>query len=116
MNKKSVLWGLSERRLIRQYWFIRVLVVVMVILVAYDSVVHRTPLYYIGFFYMGLVLGRGFLFTEKVRHNPEAGQFELINSGWNIALILILLAIRYFFGKTVLEHLHVVYATDALYL
>ncbi len=116
MSKKSYLKEKSHKKLIREYWGVRGLVIVMVLILIYDAFIHDTPLYYIGFYYAGLVIGRGFWFTQKVEHDLETDQFNLVSTRWHIVLLLVLLSVRFVVGKIVLEQFHVVWATDALYL
>jgi hypothetical protein len=85
-------------------------------IVLYDSFIHDTPLRYVLFFIAGWYLGKLFTKLTHVEHNKETNTFQL-KSGWlNLVITFILLSLRFFAGKYLLESFHVIWATDALYL
>ena len=115
-SKKQYLKNQANKQILRLNLFIKVLIGIMSLIVIYDSFVHQTPLYYIIFFFLGLLVGRIFFITQKLESRSTASEFGLISSRWNILFILILIILRFFVGKWLLEEIHVVWPADALYL
>ena len=89
---------------------------IMTAIVLYDSVIHKTPLYYIIFYFIGLVTGRIYKRVMVVKHEEANKQFVLTTSKWDIVLTIGLVLLRFVYGLTLLEAIHIVWTTDALYL
>ncbi len=85
-------------------------------IVAYDSIVFNTPLYYILFFMAGNLLGQLFKKTVSVAFDAERDTFTIRTSLVYFALTLILTVLRFTLGKSLLDLLDVVYVSDAIYL
>ncbi|MDX1314452.1 MAG: hypothetical protein R3356_03030 [Eudoraea sp.] len=105
-----------DRRLRWMNMTLLIIIAIKLAIVLYDAFVFKTPLYYIGFFIGGYMLGGIFRRTAIVQFNVESDSFELTTSIVYSILSLSLLILRYAFGKNLLEELHVVYASDAIYL
>ncbi len=85
-------------------------------IVAYDSIVFNTPLYYILFFMAGNLLGQLFKKTVSVAFDAERDTFTIRTSLVYFALTLMLTVLRFTLGKSLLDLLDVVYVSDAIYL
>ena len=88
----------------------------MTSVVLYDSVVHNTPLYYIGFYFLGLISGRIYRRLLVIEHEAPKQEITLKVSRWDIVLIVLLFLVRFFFGSKMLAFVHIVWVSDALYL
>ena len=95
---------------------LRSLVVYMSAVVIYDSFKHATPLYYILFYFSGLVIGRIYHRLLHIKHTKPNEEIILKGGKWDIAISLILVLFRHTIGIEVLEFEHFVWAADALYL
>jgi hypothetical protein len=105
----------DKKMLFRNYLF-RALVAFMVIVVLYDSFIHNTPLYYVCYYFLGLFIGKIFSIADRVKHSGEDQTFTVASSPYSIITTLLLLSIRFVWGRQLLEFAHVVWTTDALYL
>ncbi|MFK5856050.1 MAG: hypothetical protein QM503_07965 [Bacteroidota bacterium] len=92
------------------------LIVFMFAVVIHDSFVHELPFYYILFLIGGLVIGRFVAATQKFSVNEDAEILTIEGSPLAIIITLILLVIRFFAGKLILEEFNIVWVADALYL
>jgi hypothetical protein len=54
--------------------------------------------------------------TQSVKRTSEAAIYKLITSPFGVILTLILIVVRLFVGKVILETVNVIWVTDALYL
>ena len=115
-SKKSYLKQNVERRMSRMDRMLKLIIFIMAVIVLFDSFNHGTPLYYIGFYFGGLLLGRVIVLTMRVEHDPLAKEFILKVNKWDILITLTLLLLRFVFGLKILEHSEVFWASDALYL
>ena len=92
------------------------LILFMFAVVIHDSFVHELPFYYILFLIGGLVIGRFVASTQKFSVNEDVEILTIERNPLAIAITLILLAIRFFAGKLILEEFNIVWVADALYL
>ncbi|MGB5315775.1 MAG: hypothetical protein WBN56_07215 [Robiginitalea sp.] len=69
-----------DSRIKRLTWMLRILILVLPGFVVYDSIVLKTPLYYIAFLVGGRFAGTIYRKIYRVGHDSESDQFEL-NSG-----------------------------------
>ena len=115
-SRKQFLKQNADKKLLRLNRVLQILILCMTAIVLYDSVRHGTPLYYIGFYFAGLIFGRIFSLVLRVEKKEDSGQITLLSSRWNILITLLLLLLRFVFGKSLLESIHVLWAADALYL
>lgn len=88
----------------------------MGIIVLYDSFIHQTPLYYVLFYFLGLVVGRIFSNVMAVERDEETNELVLKTSKWDLILTILLLFLRFMYGIAFMKSMHVVWASDALYL
>ena len=88
----------------------------MIAIVLYDSYVFRTPLYYVIFAWVGVIVGKLFFFSYKVQVNKENLKLRLTTNRVSIVLLLLLIVVRFIIGRRVLESFHVIEISDALYL
>ena len=101
--------------LLRNYIF-RALVAFMAMIVLYDSFIHNTPLYYVCYYLLGLFVGKIISIADRVKHSDEDETFTVASSPFSIVITLILLSIRFVWGRQILDVAHVAWTTDALYL
>ena len=87
-SKKQFLKQNADKKLLRLNHILRILIVGMSAIVLYDSVQHGTPLYYIGFYFAGLIFGRVFSLVLKVEQREESGKITLSSSRWNVVITL----------------------------
>ena len=114
--KKTFIKSKLDKKLKWLDLMLRSLILVMAAIVLYDSFIHLTPLYYYLFFVAGLYFGKIFTKLSHVEHNTETNTLHL-RTGWmNLIVTLLLIGIRFFAGKNLLESFHVIWAADALYL
>jgi len=88
----------------------------MFVVVIHDSFVHELPFYYILFLIGGMVIGRFVAATQKFSVNEDVGIMTIEGNPVAIIVTLILLVIRFFAGKLILEEFNIVWVADALYL
>ena len=115
-SKKRYIKDKANSQIVRLSLMIKVLIGIMGLIVVYDSIVHQTPLYYIAYFFVGLLVGKIFSFTQKVDGYVDIGEFSLISTKWNVLLILVLIMLRFVLGSWILDKMHVAWPADALYL
>jgi hypothetical protein len=82
--------------------------------VIHDSFVHATPLYYVLFMFAGMFAGKVYDYTYSIESVSD--KIKIRSNRWNIILTVILILLRFFFGKFLLESIHVVWVYDAIYL
>ena len=92
------------------------LILFMFGVVIHDSFVHELPFYYILFLIGGMVIGRLVAATQKFSINEAAETLTVEGNPLAIVITLILLVIRFFAGKLILEEFNIVWTVDALYL
>jgi uncharacterized membrane protein AbrB (regulator of aidB expression) len=85
-------------------------------IVIHDSFVHALPFYYVLFFLGGIVIGRFVASSDKLVVKENVKQLTLEFNPIGIVVTLLLLVIRFFAGKLILEEFRVIWAADALYL
>lgn len=88
----------------------------LALVVLYDSIEHGTPLYYIVFFWIGLFIGRVYVRLMRVELKSPSDEITLISNRWNLVFTIFLLLFRFFVARQFLEVANVVYASDAVYL
>ena len=115
-SKRNYIKGRANSKITRLNLTVKVLIIIMSLIVLYDSVIHNTPLYYIVFFFLGRIVGQVFSVTQKVEGRNDSGEISLTSGRWNILLMLVLILLRLAAGRWILEEMHVVWPTDALYL
>ena len=114
--KRKYIKNNSTARVRHLDYFLRGIVIFMSIIVLIDAFLHSTPLYYILFYFVGLVLGRIYRRILKVEHTSANDPISLKPNKWDIIVSVILLVIRFAVGTRTFEFMHVVWASDALYL
>ena len=92
------------------------LILFMFGVVIHDSFVHELPFYYILFFIGGLGIGRLVAATQKFSVKKDEGILTIEGNPVAIFVTVILLSVRFFIGKLVLEEFNIIWSTDALYL
>ena len=85
-------------------------------IVLYDSFIHALPFYYILFFFGGILIGRFVAITQQIEKKDSNKKLTIKVRPIGILLTVLLLIIRLFAGKLILDEFHVIWATDALYL
>ena len=92
------------------------LIVFMFGIVIHDSFVHNLPFYYILFILGGLIIGHFISKTAKVTFKEGA---KVITVGSNLAgiiITLVLIVVRFFAGKLILDEFSIIWTADAIYL
>ena len=115
-KKSSYLREKADKKLRWRNRIFLTLIAVMFMVVLYDSFTHNTPFYYICFLFLGLMIGLLISITDRVKHNVTDGAFTVESGPISIIFTLLLLALRFLWGRQLLETAHVVWTTDALYL
>ena len=115
-NKKDYILQNADRKIKRLVYLVQASLFYMTTVVLYDSVVHNTPLYYIGFYFLGLISGRIYRRFLVIEHEAPKQEITLKVSRWDIVLIVLLFLIRFLFGSKMLAFVHIVWISDALYL
>jgi hypothetical protein len=117
MGKKHVfLKQKADKKMLLRNYIFRALVAFMVIVVLYDSFIHNTPLYYVCYYFLGLFVGKIISIADRVKHSVEDQTFTVASSPFSIIITLLLLSIRFVWGRQLLDFAHVAFTTDALYL
>lgn len=88
----------------------------MISIVMHDSFVHRLPFYYIFYGIGGIVIGWIVSLKYEISLDKEEKVFHIKLNNTGIFVLILLLVIRFFAGKLILQELYVVWATDAVYL
>ena len=114
--KKNVITHLADKRIKRLNIVIQLSIVIMVLIVVYDSYVFETPLYYMFFFLFGAICGRLFFFFYTVNVDENNLKLSLASSKGSIVLLLLLVLLRFYVGVRILDSFNVIQVTDALYL
>ena len=114
-SKKSYIKSKASRKLIITRFTLRALILALGVTVIYDSFVHNTPLYYILFLILGRFSGNAYKLLFSIEETEDE-KFQVRSNSWNIVVTLILFAFRHLVGKAILESIHVIWATDAIYL
>lgn len=92
------------------------LVLLMFGIVIHDSFIHNLPFYYILYTLVGSVVGHLVGLTQKVILSEDKKTLSLKVKPIGMILTILLLIVRYFTGKIILEEFNVIWATDAVYL
>ena len=106
----------TDSRLKRTDLIIHISVIFMLALVLFDSFIVGVPFHYILFYFFGLLLGKVFRFSHKVSINTETGMIKLTTNLLSLILLIFIIILRFFLGKTILESVNVAMVSDALYL
>jgi hypothetical protein len=114
-SKKSYIKSKASRKLVITRFTLRALILALGVTVIYDSFVHNTPLYYILFLILGRFSGNAYKLLFSIEETEDE-KFQVRSNSWNIVVTLILFAFRFLVGKAILESIHVIWATDAIYL
>jgi hypothetical protein len=115
-TKRKFITHLADSRIKRSDLIIRITMLVMIVIVLYDSYVFITPLYYIIFAWVGAIVGKLFFFSHKVQVNKENLELTLSKNRGSIVLLFLLIFVRFIIGRRLLESFHVIEISDALYL
>ena len=115
-TKKKYIKDRSNRKIRRLNHFLLAAMYLMAFIVLYDSYIHRTPLFYVVFYFAGLVVGRIFRYVMVVERVEETNELVLKTNRWDLVLTILLILFRFVYGIAFLESMHVVWASDALYL
>ena len=115
-NKKKYLKNKAGKELVLRQIIFQIMIILMFLVVIYDSFRNSVPFYYICFLLLGLLVGRILSIADKVKHGEEDGKFTIESSLLSLIILMVLLSIRFFFGRHLLSLANVVWITDALYL
>ncbi len=114
--KRTFITHLADKRIRRSNLIIRLTILLMALIVLYDSYLFRTPLYYVLFALVGAIAGKLFFFLYKVQVNEENLELTLTTNRGSIVLLFLLIFARFVIGRHVLAYFHVIQISDALYL
>jgi Ca2+/Na+ antiporter len=115
-KKKAFIKKRLDHNLKRSDLVLRLMIGFMAVVVLYDSFIHLVPLYYMLFCVAGLYIGKLFKFSHKVHYNEQQGKLTLIKNRWSMVLLLVLLLIRFYLGRILLESIHILWVTDGILL
>jgi hypothetical protein len=115
-KKDTYLKQRTDKKLIVRHHVLQALIVFMFVIVLHDSFRHQTPFYYICFLLLGLLIGRIFSITDRVKHGGKSATFMIAPNAFSLVITLLLLSIRFVWGRPILEFADVMWTTDALYL
>lgn len=115
-TKRKVIKQLADKRLKRTNLIIRFSISILGFLVLYDSFVYNTPLYYMLFCFLGILVGRLYFISHKVSVNRDNFTLSLSYNYWSILLFFVLVISRLIFGRRLLQYFHVDMVADGLYL
>lgn len=115
-TKRKYIKRQSNRKIRRLNHFLQAMMYLMAAIVLYDSFIHRTPLFYIVFYFAGLMVGKIFRYVMVVKRVKETNELVLTTSRWDLVFTILLLLFRFVYGAAFLESIHIVWASDALYL
>ena len=115
-NKKIYLKQKADKKLLLRRYVFQALVAFMFIIVLYDSFIHNIPLYYVCYYLFGLFVGKILSIADHVKHIGEDETFTINSSPFSIIITLLLLLVRFVWGRHFLDIAQVAWTTDALYL
>lgn len=92
------------------------LIIFMFVIVIHDSYVHDLPFYYILYIIGGLIVGRFVSITQKVMISEDKNTLTLKVKPIGMVITILLLVLRFFAGRIILEEYNVVWAMDGVYL
>ena len=96
--RKDYISKYADKRLKRSNLIIRTAILIMKLVVLYDSIVFNIPLYYILFLAAGMLFGRIFFFSHRIEFDKNEVQLKLRTNNWSILFLLLLLAGRFIIG------------------
>jgi hypothetical protein len=114
--RKDYISKYVDKRLKRSNLIIRAAILIMMLVVLYDSIVFNIPLYYILFLAAGMLIGRIFFISHRIEFDENEVQLKLRTNNWSILFLLLLLAGRFIIGPYILKAFHFVWVSDALLL
>ena len=114
--KKDYISKYADKRLKRSNLIIRTAILIMLLVVLYDSFVFSIPLYYMLFMAAGMFTGQIFFFSHRIEFDKNEVQLKLRTNYLSTFFLLLLLLARFIIGPYVLKALHFVWASDALLL
>ena len=106
----------ADKKLRLRHYIFHGLILLMFLIVLYDSFIHKTPFYYICFLLFGLFIGRIVSIADRVKNSGEKGNFTIESSPYGLIITLLLLSVRFVWGRHLLDFANVLWTTDALYL
>ena len=98
-TKKTYIKSRAETKLKRKRYLLNGLMVLLALVVLYDSIAHGTPLYYIGFFWIGLFIGRVYVRLMRIEHKSPSDEITLTSNRWNLVFTFLLLLFRFFVAR-----------------
>ncbi len=106
----------TDRKIRIKRWINIGLILLMIGIVLHDSFVHDLPFYYILFAIGGLIVGRFVSMSQQVS-DKEGGDLLTVEANpLAIIITFLLLGLRFFAGRIILEQFNVVWIADAIYL
>ena len=115
-TKDKYLKQRADKKLIVRHHVLQALIAFMFVIVLHDSFRHQTPFYYIFFLLLGLLIGRILSITDRVKHSSKSDTFMIAPNALSLVITLLLLSIRFVWGRSLLGFADVMWTTDALYL
>jgi H+/Cl- antiporter ClcA len=115
-EKRKLLKANIDSRIKLTSWLLRIMILVLIGLVAYDAWVYKTPLYYMVFALLGALVGSLYSRIYSVKRNTEKGKFTLRSNYLSIVMTLFLIIFKVFLEKDVVQTLGIIRLDDAVYL
>lgn len=116
LAKKDYLTKRVAKKILVMHHMIRAMILIMSGIVLFDSFYIDIPFHFILFFFGGRIIGRFYKDIIRIDHIEESNSFTITISRINILISLLLIAIRFILGKWILDLMHIVPYTDAIYL
>lgn len=115
-HKKIIRKQFMDKRLRISEKLYAIVILIMLGLVIYDSFKHTLPFYYVLYGFAGYIVGYAIWLNQKIILSNDNKSVSLSINHWGKAISILLLILRYFAGKIILEQYNVIWASDALYL
>ena len=113
-TKESFLKPRISPKLNRTNWMLRCSILVMGVIVIYNSFIYLIPLYYMLYFLLGRILGIVYRIVFSIGRQDE--KFEIKANQWSILFSAALILLQSRWGQRMLEGMNVLHAKDALSL
>lgn len=105
-TKRRFISDLADKHIKRSNLIIRSTILIMAVIVLYDSYVFRTPLYFVLFALVGAIVGKLFFFSHKVQVNKENLELSLATNRGSIALLFLLIVLRFILKRKAVYDKH----------
>jgi len=106
----------ADKKIKIMAWISIALLITLFLNVIRDSLVHALPFYYVLYAIAGIMVGRFVGLTQTIELLEDKKVFTIKVKPIGIIISILLLGLRYFAGRVILEGFNVVWAIDGVYL